>query len=310
MSPKILFFLFAVLPFFSLYSQKIVEPAFELLSKYPNVRDFTMSSTGDEVYFTIQNYAGDLSAIVLMRKENEEWSDPEFVSFTGKYQDLEPFLSPDNLKLFFASNRPLSADTEEEKDFDIWFVERAKPGADWGAPTNLGKPVNTDLDEFYPSVSINNNLYFTGLGEGTKGKDDIFFCEWQNGRYLTPVSLSESINTEGYEFNAYVSPDEQLLIFSGYNREDGQGSGDLYICRVDKNGNWQPAENLGPDINSRYMDYCPFVDVKNGVMYFTSKRIAPKALVKFGTLQEFVDKANNYENGLSRIYKIAIEDLP
>ena len=57
--------------------------------------------------------------------------------------------------------------------FDIWFVERTNVDAKWGDPVNLGKTINTDLDEFYPSISSNNNLYFTGLGEGTKGKDDI-----------------------------------------------------------------------------------------------------------------------------------------
>ncbi|WP_321538323.1 hypothetical protein [Flavobacterium piscinae] len=45
------------------------------------------------------------------------------VSFTGKYKDLEPFLSTDGLKLYFASNRPLT-ESGEPKDFDIWYVER------------------------------------------------------------------------------------------------------------------------------------------------------------------------------------------
>jgi hypothetical protein len=36
--------------------------------------------------------------------------------------------------------------------------------------------------------------------------------------------MGDVINTESYEFNAYVAPDESFLIFSGYNREDGYGS--------------------------------------------------------------------------------------
>lgn len=310
MKIKLILFVVAVLFEHRVYSQRMVEPAFEILKSYPSVRDLTVSSTGDEAYVTVQSYVGDLSAIVSMKKQNDQWQKPELVSFTGKYQDLEPFLSPDNLKLFFASNRPLSDSIDDEKDFDIWFVERSNVDAEWGDPVNLGKAINTDLDEFYPSISSNNNLYFTGLGEGTKGKDDIFFSEWKNGQYLPPVSLSEAINTEGYEFNAYISPDEQYLVFSGYNRNDGLGSGDLYISFRDEDKNWQASKNLGANVNSRYMDYCPFIDVKNKVLYFTSKRTAPKKLITFESLEEFVDQVNEYENGLSRIYRVAIEDLP
>lgn len=115
------------------------------------------------------------------------------------------------------------------KDYDVWYVERKNTDAPWSKPINLGKPVNTGHNEFYPSVSKNNNLYFTSDSPESKGKDDIFFSPWENEKYLQPLLLSDSINTEGYEFNSFVSQDESYLIFSGYNRKDGFGSGDLYI---------------------------------------------------------------------------------
>ncbi|MEZ4826798.1 MAG: hypothetical protein R3C61_10975 [Bacteroidia bacterium] len=212
-----------------LFSQPAVTPALEVLSSWPNVRDFNLSASGNEAYVSLQSLAGDVSVIACLKTKKGKWQKPEIASFSGKYHDLEPFLSPDGLRLYFASNRPLPDSADKPKDYDIWFVSRKTLNADWGSPTNLGSAINTTSDEFYPAITLSNNLYFTSNRAGTKGEDDIFFCEWRDGGYSQPVSLSDSINSAGYEFNAYVAPDESYLIFSGYNRADGLGSGDLYI---------------------------------------------------------------------------------
>ena len=109
---------------------------------------------------------------------------------------LEPFLSPDGRRLFFVSDRPLHDSIGVKKDFDIWYVERNKSGEKWSNPKNIGKPINSDLDEFYPSISENNNLYFTMESPNGLGKDDIYFCRWNNGKYSDPVLLDENINIE------------------------------------------------------------------------------------------------------------------
>jgi hypothetical protein len=278
--------------------------------QFPNVRDFTISSTEDEAYFTAQSYLGELSVIITIKKENGKWSEPEIAPFSGKYQDLEPFLSPDGLRLYFVSNRPLSDHTAKPKDFDIWYVQREDQDSKWSNPINIGSPINTENNEFYPCVTINNNLYFTSDASNSKGKDDIFFCEWENGHYLDPISMSDSINSEGYEFNAFVSPDESFIIFSGYNRENGFGSGDLYISFQNTDGTWAKANNMGSEINSDKMDYCPFMDMKTKTLYFTSKRSQLDYESNgFTSIRDLLNKINKYENGLSRIYEVSIEEI-
>jgi hypothetical protein len=280
----------------------------DIFGQFPNVRDFTISSSEDEAYFTAQSYLGELSVVVHINKENGKWSEPEIVPFSGKYQDLEPFLSPNGSRLFFASNRPLNDSTNKAKDFDIWYVQRENRGTEWSSPINIGRPVNSEHDEFYPCVCNSNNLYFTSDAPNSKGKDDIFLSEWKRGRYLNPVPLSDSINTEGYEFNAYIAPDESFILFSGYNREDGFGSGDLYISYQNADGIWSKAKNPGSEINSDKMDYCPFVDMSRKTLYFTSKRSQlDYQLSGFETIKELLREMNKYENGLSRIYKVPFE---
>lgn len=286
----------------------LLEPAFEALSNYTNIRDFTLSATGDEGYFTLQSPMGEVSVLMRIRFKDNRWQKPEMVPFSGKYKDLEPFISPDGLKLYFASNRPLHDSLSHPKDFDIWVSERKSTKDEWGTPVNLGAPVNSDYNEYYPSVALNNNLYFTSDIPGTKGKDDIFYCVWENNRYLSPVSLSESVNSEGYEFNSYIAPDESFIIFSGHNRKDGFGNADLYISLRDKNNHWSEATNAGRHINSRNLDYCPFVDLRSKTLYFTSKRSSLAEVNDFKSVGDIEIEINKYENGLSRIYKVSFND--
>jgi len=115
-----------------------------------------------------------------------------------------------------------------------------------------------------------------------------------------------NINSAGFEFNAFVSPDEKFIIFTGYNRTEGLGSGDLYISYKNEKGEWEKARNMGPEVNSPLMDYCPFYDAKTKILYFTSKRNSTSNL-GFKTIEELEKEINKYENGWSRIYKLNIK---
>ncbi len=128
------------------------------------------------------------------------------------------------------------------------------------------------------------------------------------GTYQQPKQLNEGINSDGYEFNAFVSPDESLIIYTSYNREGGFGSGDLYMSRKLKGGEWGASENLGATINSDKMDYCPFVNMSTHTLYFTSKRNSLN-MVSGTSISQLKALFKSYENGLSRLYQVKIKDL-
>lgn len=282
------------------------EPAFDFLKKYPSVRDFTMTADGSEIYFTIQNPLEEIGAIVCAMGKNGKFKKITLLPFSGKFRDIEPALSPDGLKLFFSSNRPLHQDSAKTKDYDIWYVERSSMEAHWTEPKNIGEPINTAADEFFPSIASNGNLYFTSERENAPGGDDIFMSKW-NGTYSTPVALSAVINTNKPEFNAYIAPDESFLIYTAYQREGNVGSGDLWIS-FNKDGTWSNSIHTGSTINSKWMDYCPFVVMNSKTLYYTSRRskLPTRAFVDFKELEAGVLQ---YENGLSRLYKVSIGEL-
>jgi Tol biopolymer transport system component len=230
--------------------------------------------------------------VFLKRQTNGAWTEPQVAPFAGKFTDLEPAFSADGKTLYFASNRPLKG--EEPKDFDIWKVTRSGNG--WGEPVNLGTTVNTDTDEFYPSITKSGNLYFTATYKEGPGREDIYVATLQNGAYQKPVPLDTAINTKFYEFNAFVSPDEKFIIFTSYGRDD-TGGGDLYISTKDNQGKWKPAQNLAM-LNSKQLDYCPYVSPDGTTLFFTSDRhelpvsfLEEQATVK--TLQQILESPLN-----------------
>lgn len=301
-----LFFLLLLPTIVFAQKEQKVEPAFSFLKRFPNVRDFTLSAAGNEAYFTVQSPLEELGAVACIKEKAGRWSEPVLVHFTGRWRDIEPFLAPNELRLYFSSNRPHNDSSTQAADYDIWYVERKTVNSEWSEPVNLGAPVNSDRDEFYPSLSLNGNLYFTSERADSKCKDDIYVSQWAAGRYSEPHSLDTTINSDGYEFNAFVAPDESYLLYTGYNRKDGLGSGDLYASFRGADGRWLPAVSLGEEVNSKQMDYCPFVDARSGVLYFTSRRSIVPA-TRFTSLKAFEETVSGYENGFSRIYKVPIQ---
>ncbi len=297
--------LFLFLSGFLSAQEPVVSLFDKALNQFLNVRDLCISDNADEAFFSIQSMDGKISQIAFITKENEVWSAPVLMSFCDENMYMEPFLTYDGKRLFFVSDRPNHSSKEGKKNFDIWYVERKSQKDNWSEPINLGSPINTELDEFYPSVSLNGNLYFTLEAPNGMGKDDIYRSQWDGKNYLPPTLLDDSINSDGYEFNAFISKDESFLLYTKYNAAGGFGSGDLYLSKKDEQGNWQPAENLGNIINTVAMEYCPFYDEKTKTLYFTSRRnkLSPKSFNTITELQEYL----NSENGLSKIYKVQIQ---
>lgn len=274
-----------------------------IISTDLNERDLTIAPDGSELYFTVNNINNSVRAIIGMKRDGQEWTAPEVAPFSGRYKDIEPYFSPDGNRLYFASTRPVDG-TDEKTDYDLWYVERA--GDSWGQARHLPVSVNPGGDEFYPAVAANGNLYFTATD--SLGNENIFLSVWEGNNYARPVALGSAVNTTTYEFNAYISPDERVLIFSSYGRDDGYGGGDLYVSHKDDNGDWQPALNLGDSINSPFLDYCPFVDWENGILYFSSNRKDDTAGDTTWNYGQIAGQSRSTLNGLGNLFKVRLPE--
>jgi Tol biopolymer transport system component len=266
-------------------------------------RDLAISAGGDELYFTLQ-HENRISIVMHAKRQRNGWTVPQPASFSGKYKDLEPAFSPDGERLYFASNRPLT-DSGVTADFNIWYIQRSN--GSWSKPEPLDSNINSGKDEYYPSLNRQNDLYFT-RDNGEK-KEDIFIARFTNGRYLPAQPLPEAVNGPGYEFNAFVDPDNRFLIFTSYGRADDLGGGDLYISYY-KNSSWQSAIHLNPPVNSSSIDYCPYISPDGRFFYFTSSRMNPNFLDSAGIDREKLWKAlSSPGNGSDDIYRIVSDSV-
>jgi ankyrin repeat protein len=225
------------------------------------------SPDGREFYFTQRTPEG--SEIMMMRVEGSTWSRPEPASFTGGLRDVDHFMTRDGERMFFCSCRPIEPRLEAREDADMWVVSRHDHG--WGSPEHLGDVVNSDGDDYYPTLTDDGALYFSSRRSGSLGENDVYRSLSVGGIFGEPENLGPAINSEFREFDPFVAPDGGYLIFAS-NRPGGHGSSDLYISFLSSDGSWTPARNMGPEVNSDTPDFTPMLTPDGRYLFFTSSR--------------------------------------
>lgn len=133
-----------------------------------------------------------------------------------------PSISPDGKTLYFASYRPNGIG-----GIDIYYTTKDSTG-NWSAPINMGKPVNTELNEKSPFIHPDNQtLYFASDGHAGVGGYDIFISRKIKNKWEEPYNIGYPINTTKDESGFVVSTDGQFAYFSG-NTLKGKGGHDIF----------------------------------------------------------------------------------
>lgn len=223
----------------------------------------------DEFYFAVDS--AKRSFIKFTKYENDKWTEPITIVSDSVYSFNDPFLSNDENKLFYISDKPKN-DQDSIRDYDIWYSQ--KSGNIWSSPINAGNVINTDANEYYISFAENETLYFASNKDKSDSRQhdfDIYKSEYNKGKFETPQKLSEAINSKRYEADVFISPDETYIIYCSA-RKTGYGKGDLYISFKDESGDWTQSINMGEPINSQGHELCPFVSKDGKYFFYTSNQ--------------------------------------
>lgn len=226
----------------------------------------TFSADGKEFYYAVN--VGKKPEIRMIKFVNNSWAAPVTIFGHERYGYNDPFLSPDQKRMYFISDRALDG-KGELKDIDIWYSERTKDG--WSEPVNAGPEINTDKHEYYISFTKTGKMYFSSNGgttEETKKNHDIKTSEFKNGKFQPSVKLGDAINTLSYDADVFISPNEDYIIFCS-ERPGGNGRGDLYISFKNSKGDWLPAKNMGGPVNNEGYEFCPFVSSDGKFLFFS-----------------------------------------
>jgi outer membrane protein OmpA-like peptidoglycan-associated protein len=168
-------------------------------------------------------------------------------------------------------------------DFAIHAMENPVPFE----PENLGPNVNSENDEYWPSLSADESIMvFTMLlpidarNPLTRAnrQEDLYYSRYEDGEWQPARNAGKPLNTFDNEGAQSISGNGRFMVFTACGREDGYGLCDLYFSVWEK-GSWSVPVNMGSAINSKYSEKQPSLSVDGRAVYFTSDR--PGGLGKY-----------------------------
>jgi outer membrane protein OmpA-like peptidoglycan-associated protein len=176
----------------------------------------------------------------------------------------------------YVRNENISAERRleaEQKIKSCFFAVDAKKNPVNFSPERLPETVNSASDEYWPSLSIDQQqLVFTRLIKrpGYQPQEDFFTSEFINNTWQKAIPIHE-INTPENEGAQTLSADGNLLFFTACNRPDGMGSCDIYYA-VRKDGHWSKAINAGKPLNTSSWEAQPSISSDGRFLYFSGNR--------------------------------------
>ncbi|MCG8306291.1 MAG: OmpA family protein [Cytophagales bacterium] len=188
----------------------------------------------------------------------------------SEYSDYGPSLAIDGKTLIFTSKRnivPGGLDTKQNED--IYFSTTEYNQWDYAQPI-------TELNTIYNEGSVclgkdGKTLYFARCdAPGSYGNCDLYVTHLQpDSSWSRAENLGVNVNSRAWDSHPSLSHNDDTLYFSS-DRIGGFGMADIYFTSKDEKGNWLPAQNLGPIINSRNSEVSPFIHPSHQILYFSS----------------------------------------
>lgn len=201
----------------------------------------------------------------------------EFTSVinTKEGGEYSPIITADNQYLYFCGkNRPDNVGKTE----DI-FVSELTNG-DWGTPKMVRELSSPTTNEAVISISTDGTkmLYFK---EGVIYSSEKGYYGWEVG-----TNVSDEINNAKWSADAMITSDGNAIIFAsvreeGYNLYTRQNASlgvyhgaihhqsDIYVSLKTDKG-WSRPINLGPTINTMYVERSPYLHHDMKTLYFSS----------------------------------------
>lgn len=130
--------------------------------------NLALSSWGQVMILSLERVDsyGSKDLYISFKIESDLWSEPQNLGSVLNSMDVEctPFISQDNRRLYFASNRPGTMG-----GLDIYVSERLDyTWLKWTAPKRIKEPINSIWDDCQPfHDEKNNNFYFSSRRDGS-----------------------------------------------------------------------------------------------------------------------------------------------
>ncbi len=205
-----------------------------------------------------------VGGIFITENTNQGWTAPKLIESIRENQPSvwAPCLSPDANSIYFAIGLPASKR-------NLYRCDRTPHG--WAVPQVLGPPLSSPSDEISCSIAANNSIYFGSLRKGgpfTK-KSIIWTAPFIDNTWPRVKYISMNNQQVGRPADPGIAPDESFMVFTAINLPGGYGHRDIYLTLRLPDGTWSKPRNLGPRINSTYIEQGPRISPDKKYLFFT-----------------------------------------
>ncbi len=90
----------------------------------------------------------------------------------------------------------------------------------------------------------------------------IFYAPYENNTWPRIIKLSVSGHDPG------IAPDESFMVIANKDKPGGYGHQDLYLILRLPDGTWSKPRNLGPKINSTYIEFGARISPDKKYLFF------------------------------------------
>ena len=160
--------------------------------------------------------------IMTANRSDAAWGKPKVLEISRDTLSsyAHPAITPDGNWLYFVSDMPGGLG-----GLDIWRVRIT--GGGLGGVENVGRPINTEGDEMFPTFRPNGDLYFSSDGHQGMGGLDIFIATVGSDRRWHIEHPGYPLNSAGDDFGMTFEGPHNRGYFSS-NRGDGRGWDHIY----------------------------------------------------------------------------------
>ena len=195
--------------------------------------------------------------VFITENTDQGWTAPELIkSIPSKiWAPWSPCLSPDANSIFFTrSLGPVSK-------CNMYRCNRTARG--WAKPQELGPPLSSPAYEVTSSIAANNSICFGSKRKYNKIR--IWFAPFVDNTWTRADRI---ILDHPHAGDPGIAPDESFMVFTVKDQPGGYGHMDLYLTLRLPDGTWSKPRNLGPRINTAFIEHGPRISPDKKYLFF------------------------------------------
>lgn len=178
-----------------------------------------------------------------------------------------PVISPDGKYLYvlYEEERGEAGAVNQQ----IWYSQR-QADSSWSQLKTMGEPINNRRNNFLvAALPDNNTLALINSYENLQDPNALIALTTRTKEgWAEPKSVViNGLQKQGRWVALNLAADGKTLVYA-MQRADSYGGRDIYVSFLEEDGSFSPPKNLGPTINTRGNEHCPFLAADGKTLYF------------------------------------------